>query len=502
MKKGYKRKDRDEEDDEDEDESDEEPPKKKAKKAAKPKAKAKAKPKPKPKAGKKKKQEESEDEDEDESEESDDEPPAKKKASASPPPSPRGGIVDREVPGRNKYTIYDEYHCKLNQTNIGQNNNKYYIIQVLTDGSKYWSWNRWGRVGEPGQNAMKAFPTAAGAIAAFKKKFKDKTVNNWEDRDNFVPRPQKYTLIETEEEEGTGGDDVPLGKLSKAQIEKGQAVLDQLEPLVDAKKQNRSAINELSSRYYTLIPHTFGRKVPPAIATKEMLNEQVELLKFYLRMGFQDMEIEEGVTPIDGLADLPLPKTLLDAAKNVCDSSEIGKCVFKGKSHEAAQTGKPTKKMTKENYGSIFLYTGNAIYSDLNKALREVNRAKIKSYMSYLRLFMESLNSLPQNKVNLWRGIGVDLYDQYKVGSTITWWSVSSCTADINVAKSFMNGCGGKRTLMTIRAKTACDISVLSFYQNEKESLLAPGTQLKVLKSKRNGDVAEIEVEEVGREIY
>jgi len=34
----------------------------------------------------------------------------------------------------------------LNQTNIGNNNNKYYVIQVIQSGGQYYSWNRWGRV--------------------------------------------------------------------------------------------------------------------------------------------------------------------------------------------------------------------------------------------------------------------------------------------------------------------------------------------------------------------
>ena len=49
--------------------------------------------------------------------------------------------------------------------------------------------------GEPGQNALKA-NSMDGAIADFKKKFKDKTKNDWDKRDNFQPVPGKYTLIE------------------------------------------------------------------------------------------------------------------------------------------------------------------------------------------------------------------------------------------------------------------------------------------------------------------
>lgn len=83
-----------------------------------------------------------------------------------------------------------------------------------------------------------------------------------------------------------------------------------------------------------------------------------------------------------------------------------------------------------------------------------------------------------------------------------------------------MAGCGGQCTLLIVDCTTAMDISALSFYSNEKgfaafflepavtfffcllsltESLLAPGTQLKVLRRARKGNIAEIHVTEVGR---
>jgi hypothetical protein len=48
-------------------------------------------------------------------------------------------------------------------------------------------------------------------------------------------------------------------------------------------------------------------------------------------------------------------------------------------------------------------------------------------------------------------------------------------------------------------AQTAMDISSLSFFEAEKESLLAPGTQLRVKGRARKGRVTEIRAEEVGR---
>ena len=45
--------------------------------------------------------------------------------------------------------------------------------------------------------------------------------------------------------------------------------------------------------------------------------------------------------------------------------------------------------------------------------------------------------------------------------------------------------------------KTACDVSALSLYPHEQESLLRPGTRLKVLSRTKKGKVAHIEMEEI-----
>ena len=39
--------------------------------------------------------------------------------------------VDKSVPNCASFDVVGDWDCMLNQTNIGQNNNKYYIIQLL-----------------------------------------------------------------------------------------------------------------------------------------------------------------------------------------------------------------------------------------------------------------------------------------------------------------------------------------------------------------------------------
>lgn len=409
--------------------------------------------------------------------------------------------VDREVPNRGNFKIYEDYSITLNQTNIGGNNNKFYIIQLLEDDKgAYWTWNRWGRVGESGQNKLERMGSLDAAKRGFCSKFKDKAANDWAQRQNFKPKDGKYTIVETEDKEDGGEDSsAPMGKLSKAQIEKGQVVLEELSKAIDTSA-GTALYTSLSSQFYTLIPTNFGRQRPPAITTIDKVREKEELLKFYLRMGFEEVDdTAVKMTPIAGVMELPVPATLADSVSGVCDINSVKKSVSQGETLAKKQAGGPVTPMNKEHYGSIMLYTSNAIYRELNKVLRDEKRAGVQKYFRYLRLLFHSTDMLPKNNVTLWRGISVDLSAQYKVGTIITWWGVSSCTSDQQVARNFMNGCGGDCSFLTIDTKTAVDISQITFYSNEKESLLLPGTQLLVKSCTKKGKVAEIHLEEVGR---
>ena len=59
---------------------------------------------------------------------------------------PKRYKVDTECPYYHGAQIVDDYDCMLNQTNIGANNNKFYIIQLFNCAGSYFVWNRWGRV--------------------------------------------------------------------------------------------------------------------------------------------------------------------------------------------------------------------------------------------------------------------------------------------------------------------------------------------------------------------
>uniref|UniRef100_A0A8C6U288 Poly [ADP-ribose] polymerase n=1 Tax=Neogobius melanostomus TaxID=47308 RepID=A0A8C6U288_9GOBI len=206
--------------------------------------------------------------------------------------------------------VYEDYDCMLNQTNIGHNNNKYYVIQIIREGKSYHTWTRWGRVGESGQNKDSVFSSPDAAIKEFEKKFKDKTKNNWSDRENFVDGEEDaevkdrvdgkaknvlpctldkstQNLIElifntdmfkeAMEEMNLDIKKMPLGKLSKMQITKGFDVLEELEAALN-QKNKKAKLEELSSKFFTIIPHNFGRQRPPTIDTKEIIEKKKEML--------------------------------------------------------------------------------------------------------------------------------------------------------------------------------------------------------------------------------
>ncbi|KAG8894028.1 hypothetical protein FRB99_001559, partial [Tulasnella sp. 403] len=91
------------------------------------------------------------------------------------------------------------YDAMLNQTDIGKNSNKFYVIQLLHpvgSHSAFILFTRWGRVGESGQQASKGpFGTKEIAISEFFKQFKSKTANDWAKRKNAPPKAGKYTWL-------------------------------------------------------------------------------------------------------------------------------------------------------------------------------------------------------------------------------------------------------------------------------------------------------------------
>jgi poly [ADP-ribose] polymerase len=70
----------------------------------------------------------------------------------------------------------------LNQTDVKDNHNKFYIIQLIEAGGKFSLWTHWGRVGEPGQFKLESGTSKDSAFKLFSAKFRQKTGVGWPDR--------------------------------------------------------------------------------------------------------------------------------------------------------------------------------------------------------------------------------------------------------------------------------------------------------------------------------
>ncbi|CAG0894677.1 unnamed protein product [Cyprideis torosa] len=227
--------------------------------------------------------------------------------------------------------------CMLNQTNLAFNNNKYYLIQVLKEeGDKYSVWFRWGRVGFKGQTKLESCGKGAAALTKaktlFEKKFHDKTLNHWEEKENFVKHDRKYELLkmnfgvsstddEVDAKTKNDGDDgrrdekkevkskldervqeliqkicdintmrqsmvemkydankAPLGKLTEEQIKAGYLALAEIVKCLEVGK-SRSCLVQANNEYYTRIPHFFGMKTPPLIQSSQDVRKELEMLE-------------------------------------------------------------------------------------------------------------------------------------------------------------------------------------------------------------------------------
>jgi poly [ADP-ribose] polymerase 2/3/4 len=250
----------------------------------------------------------------------------------------------------------------LNQVNLQNNNNKFYVIQLIDLGGRYSVYTRWGRVGEIGQ--MKDFPSSslAGALDTFGKKFKEKSANPWGPsvRDAFKPKAGKYTLLEMaysddEEEDDSPAtkavassagasrgapkvakglqlkspllefvklifdndmfkeqlaranidtDRMPLGKLSKTNIKKGLDVLAQIQSILKGEGGKKGDISVLTNQFYTLIPHASKRsEILPILSTEGQVEAKFELCNMLadveLAQGLIKAAGEEGEHPLD-----------------------------------------------------------------------------------------------------------------------------------------------------------------------------------------------------------
>ncbi|XP_077528678.1 poly-(ADP-ribose) polymerase [Haemaphysalis longicornis] len=274
---------------------------------------------------------------------------------------PESGLADVA----HVYTKNDEiYSSVLGQVDVSRGTNSYYKLQLLESDSKgrYWVFRSWGRVGTSvGGNKLESMDSLPEAKAQFKAIFEDKTGNMWEDRKNFVKQPNRFYPLELdygqdsmEQQQLKPSKDsklheaiqelicmifdvdnfkktmlefeidltkMPLGKLSKRQIQKAYSVLTELSELAKSGG-SESQFVDASNRFYTLIPHDFGMNKPTILNEDKLIEQKTNMLSSLLEIEVAVNLLKvEGETEADKQHPLDFHYTQLRADIQVLDRS-------------------------------------------------------------------------------------------------------------------------------------------------------------------------------------
>lgn len=280
------------------------------------------------------------------------------------PVDPMSGLVNSHQVYSNAENVWD---AMLNQTEVGSNKNKFYVIQLLHpigNNAHCSLYTRWGRVGESGSSQIKGPWPSANAISEFQKQFRSKSGVAWPQRFGMVAAKGKYTWLEREFEDGDSkvessgsnskeeepvpdskllpelqefcnlifstqlidahlssmnydAQKLPLGKLAKSTILKGFAALKKLADAIEYQDSDttralggiQTACETLTSEYYSIIPHVFGRTRPTVINNQELLKKELNLVA-----ALGDMEIAHKlINTITKVDDDGNPSNPLDA---------------------------------------------------------------------------------------------------------------------------------------------------------------------------------------------
>uniref|UniRef100_A0A7S4KI53 Poly [ADP-ribose] polymerase n=1 Tax=Guillardia theta TaxID=55529 RepID=A0A7S4KI53_GUITH len=227
------------------------------------------------------------------------------------------------------------YSATLNRTDISEGLNSYYVLQIIeSDDSKTTHlFRKWGRIGVESKGTKLEKMHKDSCIHEFEKLFQEKTGNPWQDRtpDRFTQQPGRFAIMEigiaAADEHGSqlqkdtssklpptvasliqlifdidmmrksmlemeiDLDKMPLGALSRKQIQRGYSVLTEIQnvlddPNLDEFDRNQKILS-CTNQFYTIVPQNFGLGGMTAvhrIDSHDKLKEKLELVESLLEM--------------------------------------------------------------------------------------------------------------------------------------------------------------------------------------------------------------------------
>ena len=93
---------------------------------------------------------------------------------------------------------------------------------------------------------------------------------------------------------------MPLGKLSKKQIETAYKILTEVQDMIRNTSGTESKFLDASNRFFTLIPHDFGMRSPPLLDNPDLVKTKIEMLDSLL-----EIEVRSPITQITMYVRLP-----------------------------------------------------------------------------------------------------------------------------------------------------------------------------------------------------
>ncbi|TKY62377.1 Poly of ADP-ribose polymerase 1 [Spatholobus suberectus] len=235
------------------------------------------------------------------------------------------------------------YNTTLNMSDLSTGINSYYILQIIQEdkGSDCYVFRKWGRVGNDKIGGIKLEEMSkSDAICEFKRLFYEKTGNPWEaweqktiqkqpgrffpldidygvnkqvskkkknDTDSKLPPPlielmkmlfnvETYRAAMMEFEINMS--EMPLGKLSKSNIQKGFEALTEIQNLLKTSNPDPSVKESLlinaSNQFFTVIPSIH----PHIIRDEDDFKSKVKMLE-----ALQDIEIASRLVRFDANSD-------------------------------------------------------------------------------------------------------------------------------------------------------------------------------------------------------
>ncbi|CAF3938965.1 unnamed protein product [Rotaria sp. Silwood2] len=182
-----------------------------------------------------------------------------------------------------------------------------------------------GRTGTTfGSKKIDEYDDQSDAIDAFHRIFFDKTGNKWANRETFKKLPNKHYPLEIDYGQHGDNDQIqkilndpnsknrsclpqsvqdliclifnvetmketllsfeidltkmPLGKLSRNQLNTAYQVLTELQTLITSGSTNKTSIIDATNRFYTLIPHNFGISKPKVLDNIDLIQSKTQMI--------------------------------------------------------------------------------------------------------------------------------------------------------------------------------------------------------------------------------